>query len=58
MRTLHMPWTHARRGCCSGLLGTGTAVYAGMMVNRQNKAVVPTTITNQQQNSIKVKEEL
>jgi hypothetical protein len=39
-------------------LGTGTAVYAGMMVNRQNKAVVPTTITNQQQNSIKVKEEL
>jgi len=58
MRTLHMPLTHARRGFRSGLLGTGTAVCAGMVVNRQTKAVISTTITNQQQTSTKVKEEL
>jgi len=53
-----MPLTHARRGFRSGLLGTGTAVCAGMVVNRQTKAVISTTITNQQQTSTKVKEEL
>jgi hypothetical protein len=53
-----MPWTHARRGFCSGLLGTGTVVCAGMVVNRQTKTVISTTITNQQQTSTTVKEEL